>query len=90
VLDESGRPLAEAQVYIVGSAFNAATSGGGHYFINNVPAGQWTVRAVSLGHRPVEVQGLRVLADQTLTHDFTLSATSWSWRATTRWCPGTR
>jgi hypothetical protein len=73
VLDDSGRPIADAQIFFVGSAFSAITGEGGHYFINSIPAGTWTVRAVYLGHRPVEVRGLRILADQTLTRDFTLT-----------------
>ena len=73
VLDDSGRPLADAQVFFLGSAFSAISGEGGRYFINNVPAGTWTVRAISLGHRPVEARGLRIRPDQTLTRDFTLT-----------------
>ena len=39
VRDQAGAPIANAQVYIVGTAFNALTNPQGYYFINNVPAG---------------------------------------------------
>ena len=68
----TGQPLAEAQVVIVGTAFGAVTNAHGYYFINNLPAGQVEVRATFIGYQPVEVQGLRILAGQTLTQDFTL------------------
>src|SRR5512139_3935228 len=45
VRDQAGAPIANVQVTIVGTAFNAYTNVGGYYFINNVPAGTITVRA---------------------------------------------
>jgi hypothetical protein len=73
VRDEAGSPISDAQLYLVGSAFSALTDPQGHYFINNVPAGTWAIRAIFLGYHPQEVRGLRVLADQTVTQDFILS-----------------
>lgn len=75
VRDQAGGPIAEAQVFIIGSAFGAVTDPRGHYFINNIPAGPATVRAVFVGYRPVEVRDLRVLAGQTVTLDFALEST---------------
>ena len=74
VHDEAGAPIAQGQVHLVGTAFAAVTDPRGRYFINNIPAGTWTVRAASIGHRPIEVQGLRILAGQTITQDFTLAS----------------
>ncbi|HEX6105271.1 MAG TPA: carboxypeptidase regulatory-like domain-containing protein [Gemmatimonadales bacterium] len=74
VQDEAGAPIAQAQLHMVGTAFAAVTDPRGRYFINNVPAGPWSVRAAYIGHAPVEVRGLRILAGQTITQDFTLSA----------------
>jgi hypothetical protein len=74
VQSNAGAPIAEAQVYIIGTAFGAVTDPRGHYFINNVPAGPVTTRAVFVGYRPLEVVNLRVLAGQTVTQDFTLEA----------------
>jgi hypothetical protein len=72
VQNQSGSPIAEAQVYILGTAFSAVTDPRGHYFINNIPAGPAAVRAIFVGYRPLEVRSLRVLAGQTVTQDFTL------------------
>ncbi len=72
VRDQVGAPIADAQVFIIGTAFNATTDPRGHYFINNIPAGPATVRAVFVGHRPVEIRDLRVRAGQTVTQDFAL------------------
>jgi hypothetical protein len=75
VQSDAGAPIAEAQVYIVGTAFGAVTDPRGHYFINNIPAGPVTARAAFVGYRPLEIVGLRVLAGQTVTQDFTLEST---------------
>ena len=45
VTDQSGAPIANAQVNLVGTAFSAPTSDKGYYFLNNVPAGTYTLRA---------------------------------------------
>jgi hypothetical protein len=73
IQDETGGAIAQAQVYIVGTAFSATTNPRGYYFINNIPAGTWAVRAAFLGHRPLQVEGLRILAGQTTTQDLTLA-----------------
>jgi len=49
VRDQAGAPIANAQVFIVGTAFNALTNPQGYYFINNVPAGTYNIRAASSG-----------------------------------------
>jgi len=48
VRDQSGAPIAGAQVLIVGSAFSSTTNEQGYYFLNNVPAGVMTVRTAQL------------------------------------------
>jgi hypothetical protein len=73
VRDPAGGAIAQAQVHLTGTAFSAETDSQGYYFINNVPAGSWAVRAIFLGHRPVEIRDLRVFADQTTTQHFILS-----------------
>jgi hypothetical protein len=74
VQDEAGAPLPGAQVYLVSTAFSGVADARGRFFINNIPAGIWVVRAMYVGYRPVEVQGLRVLAGQTITQNFELAA----------------
>ncbi len=72
VRSPDGSPLVEAQVYIVGTAYSGLSDPRGHYFINNIPAGTIAIRVALIGHRPIELRNLRVLAGQTITQDFVL------------------
>ena len=76
VRDQAGAPIANAQVYIVGTAFNALTNPQGYYFMNNVPAGTISVRAAFIGYKSTQVDGVRVLAGQTGTVDVQLEQTT--------------
>ena len=67
VRDQSGAPVAGAQVFIVGTAYAGVTNERGYYFINNVPAGTMVVRAQYIGFSPAEVRQVRVFAGQTMT-----------------------
>jgi len=75
VRDQSGAPVASAQVVIVGTAFIATADARGYYFINNVPAGVFNLKAAFVGYKPVEVAGLRVIQGQTMTQDIVLEQT---------------
>ena len=74
VSDPSGQPVAGAQVLVRGTSLGAVTNSSGYYFINNVPAGTYTLMAVYIGFQPNEVRNVRVLADQTLTVNFGLQS----------------
>ena len=76
VRDQAGAPIANAQVFIVGTAFNALTNPQGYYFINNVPAGTVAVRAAFIGYKSTQVDGVKVLAGQTGTVDIQLEQTA--------------
>jgi outer membrane receptor for ferrienterochelin and colicin len=76
VRDQAGAPIANAQVFIVGTAFNALTNPQGYYFINNVPAGTVSVRAAFIGYKSTQVDGIKVLAGQTITVDVQLEQTA--------------
>ncbi len=76
VTDQAGVPIANAQVFIVGTSFGALTSDKGYYFINNVPAGAVTLRAQFIGYAPKEVTNVRVLSDQTATVDVKMTASA--------------
>jgi hypothetical protein len=67
VRDQSGAPLNGAQVFIVGTAFAAVSNERGYYFLNNVPAGTYTVRGQYIGYSPGEVRQVRVFSGQTMT-----------------------
>ncbi len=76
VRDQAGAPIANAQVFVVGTAFNALTNPQGYYFINNVPAGTVAVRAAFIGYKSTQVEGVKVLAGQTITVDVQLEQTA--------------
>jgi len=76
VRDQAGAPIANAQVFVVGTAFNALTNPQGYYFINSVPAQTVAVRAAFIGYKSTQVDGVKVLGDQTATVDVQLEQTT--------------
>jgi hypothetical protein len=76
VRDRAGAPVANAQVFILGTAFSALTNPDGYYFINNVQPGTVVMRAAFIGYKSTVVEGVRVLADQTGTVDIQLEQTT--------------
>jgi len=76
VRDQAGAPIANAQVIVVGTAFNAVTNPQGYYFINSVPAGTIAVRAQFIGYKSTQVEGVKILAGQTNTVDIQLEQTA--------------
>ena len=83
VRDQTGAPIANAQVIIVGTAFATLTNNQGYYFFNNVPVGSVNVRAAFVGYKRSEAQGVRVLAGQTQTVDLQLEQTPFEVEAIT-------
>ncbi len=75
VRDQAGAPIANAQVFIVGTTFQAQTSPQGYYFMNNVPIGTVTIQAGFIGYKSTQVTNVRILGGQTITQDITLEAT---------------
>ncbi len=67
VTDQAGVPLANAQVFVVGTSFGAITNDQGYFFINNVPVGSYTIRAQFIGYAPSEQRETRVFGGQTIT-----------------------
>ena len=76
VSDQAGAPVANAQVFVVGTSFGAVTSDKGYYFINNVPVGTYTLRGQFIGFAPSEVRGVRVLGGQTITADIKMQSSA--------------
>ena len=72
VRDQAGAPIQSAQVFIVGTAFSALTNAQGYYFINNIPAGTMSVRGAFIGYKKTEIEGVKILAGQTITQDIQL------------------
>jgi hypothetical protein len=72
----SGQPIAGAQISVAGSRLGNITNAEGFYFINNVPAGVHDITAQFIGYQSVTVREQRVLAGQTITVDFKLTASA--------------
>jgi TonB-linked SusC/RagA family outer membrane protein len=71
VTGETGQPLGNVQVSLVGTALGTMTNASGKYTIVNVPVASYRIRAQMIGHRPVE-NPVTVTAGGTATQDFVL------------------
>jgi hypothetical protein len=76
VTDQANVPIANAQVFVVGTSFGAVTNDKGYYFINNVPVGTYTLRAQFIGYAPAEVRSVRVQGGQTATQDVKMQSSA--------------
>jgi len=76
VTDQAGVPVANAQVFVVGTSFGAVTNDKGYYFINNVPVGTYTIRGQFIGYAPSEVRAVRVQGGQTATVDVKMQSSA--------------
>jgi Ca-activated chloride channel homolog len=74
VRDPKGAPIANAQVFIVGTALSSLTDSAGAYRFPAVPEGQAEIRAAFIGYRSSQAT-IIVRAGRTTTHDFTLEPT---------------
>ena len=96
VRDQAGAPIANAQVFVVGTAFNALTNPQGYYFINNIPAGTISVRSAFIGYKSTQVDGVKVLAGRRGRWTSSWSRRRWRSRRSpssarpSRWFPGTK
>jgi TonB-dependent starch-binding outer membrane protein SusC len=69
------RPLAGAQVQVLGTPRGGLTNRDGQFTIANVPAGTQEVRVTFIGYRS-ETQEVQVVAGQTASVDFPLAASA--------------
>ena len=69
---ETGEPIAGANVFIVGTTLGAASDLSGVYTILNVPPGEYDVSAIVVGYAEMTVQEVRVIVDQTVRVNFSL------------------
>ena len=74
VKDNAGAPIADAQIFVVGTSYSALTDAQGHYDIAGLNPGTVDVRAAFVGYRPVLVRGVRVVSGRTTRQDFALEA----------------
>jgi len=71
---EGARPVAAAQIVVVGTPLGAATREDGRYTIS-VPPGTYKLRAVRIGFRP-DSSTVTVVAGQPATVNFNLTASA--------------
>src|SRR5207249_3072212 len=70
VLDTGGqRPIADAQISVVGTQLGAITNAAGEYVVSNVPSGPRQVRVRRIGFR-AEDRTVSVTAGGTVSADF--------------------
>ena len=69
---QSGAPVGEVQVYVVGSTLGTLTRSNGRYLILNVPPGSYELRAERIGFQTV-TESVDVPVDGTVTADFAMS-----------------
>lgn len=73
VRDERGQPLSAATVQVQGTQKGTVTNAAGHYSLQNVPAGTYTIQASFVGYtmqrRQLNAGGGPINADFTLTED---------------------
>ncbi len=74
VTQDSGIPIADVRVSIVGTSLVAVTNIEGRFTLANVPPGDVAVRAVAIGFTPKVVTEVRVVADSLTRQDVTLDA----------------
>ena len=75
VRDQQGAPIAQAQVFVVGTALTALTDSSGAYVLPSVPEGSVTIRAAFIGYKSVQTT-ITVRPGRTTTQDFKLEQTA--------------
>lgn len=73
VSDNQGEALVGVNIEIVNTGLGAASGSDGFYLINNIPPGEYTIRASYLGFNTYEVQQVRVTVDQTTEINISMS-----------------
>ncbi len=75
VRDQAGAPIANAQVFVVGTALHTLTDSIGRYRFASVALGQVSLRAAMIGYKSAEAT-VQVRANRTAIHDFVLEQTA--------------
>jgi len=68
----TGEPLIAANIIIVGTSLGAASDESGLYYINNVPPGNYTLKAMVIGYKMLEVSNVKLITDLTTVINFDL------------------
>ena len=70
---KTGSALAGVNVFLESTSYGAATNEFGEYIINNIPPGNYTVKASYIGYASYKITNVRVSLDRTTTQNFKLS-----------------
>ena len=70
---QTGEAIIGASIVITGTSFGSPTDVYGNFAIVNMPPGEYTVRASSVGYTAMTQTQVRVIIDQTTTLNFKLS-----------------
>jgi Ca-activated chloride channel homolog len=76
VRDQAGSPIANAQVFVVGTSLYAVTDTSGAYRLRQVPVGTHAVRAAFIGYRSTEVTKVPVRKGKSTRVDLILEQTA--------------
>ena len=72
----SGEPLPGVNVIIEGTTLGASSDMNGNYFINNIPAGTYTISASYIGYEKIQVENLKIIADHTTNQEYAMVETT--------------
>jgi outer membrane receptor protein involved in Fe transport len=76
VIDEdTGEPLAGANIMIIGINLGAAADLQGEFYIINVPPGTYNIEVVMIGYKSVRVEDVRVNVNRTVPIEFAMKQT---------------
>ena len=78
ISDATSGPVAGARVQLSGTRFSTASDASGHYVLDGVPAGSYSLRVQRLGSAPKVVAGVLVHAGQDTQVDVTLEAVAFA------------
>ncbi len=76
VTDETGNPIAYANVVIEGLGIGTSTDENGRYRIINIPVGTYNIIASLMGYQPQKVVGVKINLDETKVVNFKLKKTT--------------
>jgi Ca-activated chloride channel family protein len=76
VTDDTGAPIANASVTILGTAYTALTDPKGQYIIRGVTPGTYDIRSAFIGYRAVRQRGIVIREGDTTRVNFMLTATT--------------
>ena len=76
IRDTAGAPIANAQVIVVGTAYQALSDSAGRYRLADIPVGRHTIRAAFIGYKSTQVTEVLVRENLTTTVDILLEVTA--------------